>query len=329
MTTSAPTPRVGLVLGAGGAMAAAYHAGVLAALEHDLGWDARDAEVIVGTSAGSLVAAVLRRGVAPSDLSSVVHGGRSLHSDPAIVERLRDRPELPSPGLTRLLGAWRAPTPALVGGLGTAIATRRIDAAPFLMMFLPSGRERLESHLEFLDRPAEPAWPDGLLVCAARARDGRRRVLHRDNSGSLARAVAASCAVPGYFRPVVEDGVALVDGGVVSPTNADVLRRHDLDVAIVVSALTGDDGTRRFANRARRYLRHGLEREVRSLRRAGVETIVVEPGPDVLRHMTFDFTADEESADVAREAFFDAGRQVAGRREQFDALRGTTRPVAV
>ena len=45
--------------------------------------------------------------------------------------------------------------------------------------------------------------------------------------------------------------------------------------------------------------------------------------------MTFDFTADEESADVAREAFFDAGRQVAGRREQFDALRGTTRLVAV
>lgn len=46
--------RVGLVLGGGGAVGQAHHAGVLAALEHDLGWDPRTADVIVGTSVGSI-----------------------------------------------------------------------------------------------------------------------------------------------------------------------------------------------------------------------------------------------------------------------------------
>ena len=45
------------MLGAGGAVGHAFHAGVLAALSDETGWDAGDAEVIVGTSAGSLVGA--------------------------------------------------------------------------------------------------------------------------------------------------------------------------------------------------------------------------------------------------------------------------------
>jgi len=55
MTATLRAPRVGLVLGAGGTVGAAYHAGALTALQHDLGWDARDAAVVVGTSAGSIV----------------------------------------------------------------------------------------------------------------------------------------------------------------------------------------------------------------------------------------------------------------------------------
>src|SRR5690349_19155028 len=54
--------RVGLVLGAGGVVGHAFHAGVLAALEDVAGFDARDADLIVGTSAGSVVGALLRAG---------------------------------------------------------------------------------------------------------------------------------------------------------------------------------------------------------------------------------------------------------------------------
>jgi len=55
--------RIGLVLGAGGSVGHAYHAGVLAAIAEATGWSPNSAELIVGTSAGSLVAALLRAGL--------------------------------------------------------------------------------------------------------------------------------------------------------------------------------------------------------------------------------------------------------------------------
>ena len=66
------SPRIGLVLGAGGTVGCAYHAGVLAGLQHHTGWDARDAVSIVGTSAGSLVGALLRVGLGPDDLVALL-----------------------------------------------------------------------------------------------------------------------------------------------------------------------------------------------------------------------------------------------------------------
>src|SRR5436305_6065382 len=71
--------RVGLVLGAGGPVGHSFHAGTLAALA-DGGWDARDAAVIVGTSIGAVTGALLRAGVAPSDLYARVTG-QSVSSD--------------------------------------------------------------------------------------------------------------------------------------------------------------------------------------------------------------------------------------------------------
>src|SRR5712664_2987388 len=62
--------RIGLVLGAGGAVGHAFHVGVLAAVAEVTGWDARDAEVIVGTSAGSVVGALLRAGLSAPDLAA-------------------------------------------------------------------------------------------------------------------------------------------------------------------------------------------------------------------------------------------------------------------
>ena len=65
-----PMPRIGLVLGAGGSVGHAFHAGVLAGIADATGWDARDADVIVGTSAGAVVAALLRATVSPADLAA-------------------------------------------------------------------------------------------------------------------------------------------------------------------------------------------------------------------------------------------------------------------
>jgi NTE family protein len=93
-------------------------------------------------------------------------------------------------------------------------------------------------------------------------------------------AVCASCAVPGYFAPVVIDGVAYVDGGVHSPTNAAVLRDQGLQVAVIVSPMSGGRGVPTDTNAVvSRHASMRLSLEVRALRRAGFEVLVFEPGP--------------------------------------------------
>src|SRR5262245_15911565 len=63
-------PRIGLVLGAGAVGGHAFHGGVLAGLEDAVGWDARGADVVVGTSAGAVVGALLRAGFRGSDIAA-------------------------------------------------------------------------------------------------------------------------------------------------------------------------------------------------------------------------------------------------------------------
>ena len=60
-------PSIGLVLSAGGAPGRAYHAGTLAGILDDTGWDARHASLVIGTSAGSSAAAYVRAGLSPGD----------------------------------------------------------------------------------------------------------------------------------------------------------------------------------------------------------------------------------------------------------------------
>jgi NTE family protein len=57
--------------------------------------------------------------------------------------------------------------------------------------------------------------------------------------GAASPLEAASCALPGYFAPVVIDNIAYVDGGVYSPTNAVLLSRQDLQMVVIVSPMSG------------------------------------------------------------------------------------------
>ena len=70
----APTPRRGLVLGAGGVLGAAWTVGALRALELATGWDPRTAEVVVGTSAGSVLAAFVGLGVNTEQMANHQRG---------------------------------------------------------------------------------------------------------------------------------------------------------------------------------------------------------------------------------------------------------------
>ncbi len=302
---------VGLVLGAGGVVGQAYHAGVLAALEHDLGWDPRTADIVVGSSAGSVTGALLRLGVPASDLAAfAVQSPLSVEGEGvfALVAEREDEPFPPlSPDL--FLRPWRLPSPALLARIARRPWAMRPGVAA--MTLLPAGRLDIVERASVLDGMAGDAWPEGLWICAVRRDDGGRVVFGRPGSppASLGRAVAASCAIPGYFAPVPIGQVQYFDGGVHSATNADVLARSNLDLVIVVSPMSSAFGRSRSVDGPLRWVAHRrLDGEIRRLRRAGATVVRFEPGAHAIAAMGTNAMADDRADGVVQAGFLEAGR---------------------
>jgi NTE family protein len=157
----------------------------------------------------------------------------------------------------------------------------------------------------------EVEWPErDLLICAVRRRDGSRVVFgqHGSTSPTLDLAVAASCAVPGYFAPVSIDSRRYIDGGVHSPTNAAILRGRGLDLVVIVSPMSGPFGWRPDLYAAsRRHAGAILRREVNALHADGIPTLVFSPGPDEQRVMGNDFMSAHRVNEVIQQSFFAAG----------------------
>jgi NTE family protein len=303
--------KVGLVLGAGGTVGQAFHAGVLAALEHDLGWDPRTADIIVGTSAGSVTGSLLRVGVPAHDLAAwAVDAPLSMETqDRHHLWLRRDRPSFPPLTLDYWLRRWRLP-PA---GLLRRIASRPWAIRPSVVAtaMMPAGEVDLMTHVSPLDEVAEEGWPRGLWVCATRRDDGARVVFGRPGAPRvrLSEAVAASCAIPGYFAPVLVDGRSYFDGGVHSPSNADVLRRRRLDLVIAISPMSAAGGLVPKLDAGIRYAVHRrLERELASLAARGTTVVRFEPAGDSLAAMGVNMMAEDRSAKVVQAAFVETGR---------------------
>lgn len=258
---------VGLVLGAGGVTGDAFHRGVLRALM-DSGYDAREADVVVGTSAGSMVGAFLRRPEHAAQAGPMAATMRHM----SVHGRKLGR----APDLSPLFAAARRPWRARPGVLAASL--------------LPTGRYSTDFLVSDLAARHGRQWPQRpLYVVACRRRDGARVVFGREGSprADVAHAVAASCAIPGFFHPIEIDGEMYVDGGVHSPTNADVLSGWDLDILLVSSPMSVDVSAIRptldlpLRLGAHRYLR----RETRRQRRRGATVVAFEPGGELLSAM--------------------------------------------
>lgn len=272
---------VGLVLGGGGIAGSAWHGAVLAALQ-EAGWDARTADLVVGTSAGAGVAAVLRLDVPPVDLVAGALGRAMSPAGEAHAARA-GRIDIPAPTSERSL-----PVPAAPHLLLRAVARPgRIRPLLAVAALLPEGRVPTEVIGDRIRRTHDQPWPDRpTWITAVRLRDGRRTVFGRDLDVDvdLATAVEASSAVPGWFAPVRHQGVAYVDGAVHSPTNADLVADAGFDVVVVSSPMSA---TRAALRRLRAPSARGLHtatlaREVAAVRAAGTPVLVLQPGPEVV-----------------------------------------------
>jgi NTE family protein len=114
---------------------------------------------------------------------------------------------------------------------------------------------------------------------------GRRVVFGRAGSppADLADAVAASCAIPGFYRPVEIDGRAYVDGGVHSTSNLDVLRKEPVDLVIALNPMSSlhvdspRTAAEHLASRMRQAAGRRLGSEAKRLRAAGIEVALIQP----------------------------------------------------
>lgn len=263
-----------MVLGAGGVVGAAYHSGVLTALA-EAGFDARDADIIVGTSAGSSTAAILRAGFPPLDLAARSLGEPISTEAAALVGRTSGPPALdmrPKP----LSGIPRPASPGLLF---------RSDGRPAkaLAGLLPSGTVSADVIGERINLLyGETPWPDShLWICAVDLERGDRVVFGRDKTdASIGVAVQASSAIPGFFKPVVHDGTRYVDGGVHSPTNADLVAELELDIVVIVSPMSATSARQSPSLPTARPL-HGLRlaREVKRIKAAGTQVLTFQPTP--------------------------------------------------
>lgn len=281
---SAPEPGTAVVLAAGGLVGQAFHLGVLDALQEVAGFDARRARILVGTSAGSLVAAGLAGGLSAADLRAELLG------EPLSAEGRRIRGTRPS--------TLRMPDPVAAAPRRGPLAPQALLAAarrPWAVRpgavassLLPAGRARTDMIARSVQRLHGGTWPQrDLRICAVRAADARRVVFGAPGAPEtdVGTAVAASCAIPSYFTPVHVGGKAYVDGGVHSPSNADVVAADRPAVVVVLSPMSLGRGTARLprADLALRLaVRRYLSREVAGLRRRGAEVVVLQPGPQDL-----------------------------------------------
>jgi NTE family protein len=303
---SRKTPSIGVVLGAGGVVGQAYQAGVLSALQRETDWDPRQTSIVVGTSAGSITGAALRLGVPATDLAASLYGVPTSRRGGAILRRIlpADAEPLPTPSVGSLLRPWTLPSPALITrALRRPLAFRPDVAA---MTLLPRGRIDISERAQGLDRHMGSRWPDGLRICAVRRSDGARVVFGREGAppARLASAVLASCAIPGYFRPVEIGGTEYVDGGVHSATNADVLRSEGLDVVLVISSMSAAHGSANGADGwIRRSVHRRMEREIARLQEAGTVVISLEPGPAARHAMGLRAMAEDRGPQVIEAAY--------------------------
>jgi len=320
--------RVGLVLGAGGVVGQAHHSGVLAALEHDLGWDPRTAEVIVGTSAGSITGTLLRSGVPASELAAWSVRA-PLAAEGALLERLfgTEHPQFDPFDAGQLLRkAPSLPGPLMVKRAVTRPWHFRPMAAA--MSLLAPGTVDIRDQLTALREVEDQAWPqDPLWICSVRRRDGRRTVFGRPGTPEvpLHLAVASSCAVPGYFAPVEIGNQTYVDGGAHSPTNAAVLRDCDLDLVIIVSPMSGPSGgvVKDLYEASRWHAGRLVRREANAIRASGTAVVVFSPGEAEQEVMGDDFMSSDTVTDIVQESFLAAGAHAAkpGTRELLAGLK--------
>ncbi|GAB4209213.1 MAG: patatin-like phospholipase family protein [Roseiflexaceae bacterium] len=270
-----------LILGGGGTVGIAWETGVLHGLR-EAGVDVTGADLIVGTSAGSVVGAQLALGLplemmlatqlAPSDPEQERAITFDVSRFATVAQLLMQAPEV-TDDLLRQLGRIALESPTM-------------PEASYLERFA------------LLQLP----WPARrLLVTAIEVEQGRFQVWDSAAGAPLHAAVASSCAVPGLFPPVTINGQRYMDGGMRSSTNVDLAQGHE--AVLVLTPIRSDAVGLGAAGRR-------LGQQVEHLRAAGSRVAVIEPDEADWRELGLNLMDTARRAEAAQVGLHH-GRQAA------------------
>jgi NTE family protein len=253
----------------------------LMAIRLATGWDPNQADVVVGTSGGAFVTALVRNNALTLDSLVMPTDDRE-----AVADRIRSHiftrkggyqvgswvrhgivPGLRDPGLTLFLGS---PAPYQASGLA----------------------QWVKSHI---GESNGEGWPSKPTAIVAYDVAGHRRVVFGSESApdvGIAHAVAASSAIPLLFRPYPIGGRLYVDGGIVSGTHADVVlgSGKPLDLVLVLAPLAADIQRKRARFHEKMFDRVGqrsLGEEIPLIKEAwpDCEVVALSPSPSVQNAM--------------------------------------------
>ena len=250
-----------LVLGGGGNVGIAWEIGVLAGLA-DGGVDASEADLVIGTSAGSVVGTQLRSGRDPRELL------RELQDEQP--RALGDNGHVPDMSVMTetftLWGSFKEMTPEACAQVGAlALKAKTVPEERWISAFEENGWR---------------GWPERpLLITAVDCESGEFKAFDRDSGVPIATAVAASCSVPAMFPPVTIAGRRYTDGGVRSVTSADLALRIEPDAVLIIAPMGASD------RGVGRVVGNQIEREHEALEASGAS----------VRRIMFDDAAREAS----------------------------------
>lgn len=296
--------RRGIVLGGGGILGGAWAVGALSALRQVHGFEPRDAEVILGTSAGSVLASLLGAGATTAELEAQERG-----------EPVRTGPFAGfSWDIGRVAGGSRPGLPKLAPGSASLMRSgiarfRKIPPTAVLSAFLPTGSKSLDriAHLVEAFTPMGQWSPHpNLWVVAMDYDSGERVTFGREGApeAPLSLAVQASCSIPAWYSPVRIGARRYVDGGAWSATSVDLVAGLGLDEVFVIAPMVSfhmdrpDHLLARLERTWRVQVTKRCLHEVEVVRAGGTDVTVLGPGAEDLEAIGGNLMAEQKRIHV-------------------------------
>ena len=254
-------PRIGLVLGGGGARGAA-HIGVLKELERLR----VPVDAVVGTSMGAVVGGLYASGMTPDELEAFV-------STLNWADALGDSPDRSDLGFRRKQDDEEFPMKLELGVSGRNLRLPQGAIQGQALDLLLRDLTIDVSHIDDFDR-----LPIPFRAVASDLITGNAYVMGK---GDLAEAIRASMSVPGAIAPVAVDGHLLVDGGIVGNLGIEAMEAMDVDVIIAVDVefpLYAADQLSSALSISEQVLTILIRREtLRQIDRLGKDDVLIQP----------------------------------------------------